>query len=103
MNLLEVSFIVLIVNLPFGYWRANVRRLSLKWFLAIHIPVGLVILIRILSGLGWQLSTVPVLVTAFFVGQLLGTRLHGWWSKRAGAPVTSCLVMDVVRVLRTRY
>lgn len=103
MNLLELSFIVLIMNLPFGYWRANVRRLSLDWFLAIHIPVGLVILLRILSGLGWQLGTVPVLVAAFFVGHLLGTWLHRWWSQRAWGPVTSCLVMDLVRGLRARY
>lgn len=102
MNLWEAALIVLLINLPFGYWRANVRRLSLDWFLAIHIPVGLVILLRILSGLGWQLGTVPVLVAAFFVGQLLGTWQHRWWSQNARGPVTSCLVMDLVRGLRAR-
>ncbi len=100
MNLLELALIVLILNLPFGYWRANVRTLSVQWFLAIHLPVGVIILLRVLSGMGWQVETIPALVAAFFIGQFSGRTLRGWWGKRARVPVTSCLVMDMVRGLR---
>lgn len=53
---------------------------SRQWFLAIHLPVPLVIAPRVFSGLGWQLVSFPVLVGAFFLGQFVGgllTRLLG--------------------------
>ena len=48
----KVALAVLIVNLPFGYWRVGLRRFSVPWFLAVHAPVPLVIGIRVLAGLG---------------------------------------------------
>ena len=76
MKLWTVAIIVLILNLPFGYWRANVKKFSYQWFLAVHIPVPFVIAMRIFGGLGWQFITFPILVGAFFVGQLLGGLLN---------------------------
>lgn len=76
MRLLLVALAVFIINLPFGYWRARVPVRSRQWFLAIHLPVPAVIALRVFSGLGWQLSTFPVLVGAFFLGQLAGGKLH---------------------------
>lgn len=75
MNIWIAAIIVFVLNLPFGYWRANVKKLSLQWFLSIHLPVPLVLAIRIFGGLGWQPITFPMLVGAFFAGQLLGGRL----------------------------
>ena len=77
-RLAEVALAVFVVNLPFGYWRAGVRRYTLAWFLAVHAPVPLVVGFRVLAGLGWRLSTVPVLAVAFLAGQLLGGRLRHW-------------------------
>ncbi len=70
-----VAAIVLILNLPFGYWRARVRKFSAQWILAIHLPVPIVIACRVFSGLGWHLATFPVMVAAFFCGQFLGGKL----------------------------
>jgi hypothetical protein len=67
-----VALAVLLLNLPFGYWRAAVRKFSLPWFVAVHGAVPLVIALRIVAGLGWQLRTVPILVGAYLGGQLLG-------------------------------
>jgi hypothetical protein len=72
-----VSGIVFATNLPFGYWRAHVRRFSWQWFLSIHLPVPLVIALRLFSGIGWEPITFPVLIVAFFAGQFLGGRLPG--------------------------
>jgi hypothetical protein len=84
-KLLVVAIGVFLVNLPFGLWRAGVRKASLPWFAAVHLPVPLVVLMRYASGLGFQLSTFPVLVGAFFAGQLVGGRLRGAVKpKRAG-------------------
>ena len=70
-----VAAAVFILNVPFGYWRAGVRKFSLAWFLAIHLPIPLIILLRIYSGLGFRLITFPVIIAAYFAGQFAGTRL----------------------------
>ena len=77
-----VALAVVVLNLPFGFWRAGVRKFSLPWFLAIHLPVPLIVGVRLASGLGWQLSTFPALVGAFLAGQFLGGRLRHWWVRR---------------------
>lgn len=81
MNLWTVAALVFILNLPFGYWRSRVRKLSTQWFLAIHLPVPFVILLRIFSGLGWRFITFPILIGAFFLGQLIGARLPRWLNR----------------------
>ncbi|ROQ91221.1 hypothetical protein [Desulfosoma caldarium] len=60
------------VNVPFGYWRAHVQRFSRAWFLAIHLPVPLVVALRLVSGQGWRLASIAVFVGAFCLGQWLG-------------------------------
>ena len=96
MHLLSVASIVLILNLPFGYWRANVQKFSRPWFLAVHAPVPLVILVRVFSGLGFHLITFPVMIGAFFVGQLAGGGIHRLRLAVPGARVSSCLVQDLL-------
>jgi hypothetical protein len=79
-TLIIVAATVFLLNLPFGYWRARVRRFSLPWILAVHIPVPFVIACRIYAGLGWRLTTFPVMIGAFFCGQLVGGLIadHHW-------------------------
>jgi len=72
-----VAAIVFALNLPFGYWRAHVPKFSRQWILAVHLPVPLVIACRLLSGLGFQLITYPVMIGAFFIGQFVGGKLVG--------------------------
>jgi hypothetical protein len=82
--LLASAALVLLVNLPFGYWRAGTAKFSRGWFLAVHTPVPIVIAIRFLAHLGWHFITFPVLVGAFFAGQLLGGLMR--WRPASGAP-----------------
>jgi hypothetical protein len=97
MTVLPVAAMVFAINLPFGYWRANVRKFSASWFLAVHGPVPAVVLLRILSGLGFSFSTLPFMVGAFFGGQVLGSRIFSRRRSRAEEPLTSCLVWDLVK------
>ncbi len=76
MSLWTVALLVFLLNLPFGYWRASVRRLSRQWFLAIHLPVPLVVALRLYSGLGWKPISFPVLIGAFFLGQFVGGKVR---------------------------
>jgi hypothetical protein len=79
-NLGWVALAILVVNLPFGFWRSGLRKFSPAWFVAIHAPVPFVAAIRILAGVGWQAATFPVLIGAYFAGQFLGSVL----GRRAG-------------------
>lgn len=85
-RLLTIALIVLLLNLPFGFWRAGVKKFSVPWFLAIHIPVPLVITLRVISGLGWRFITFPALVGAFFTGQFLGGIFRQGWKKIKPSP-----------------
>lgn len=63
-----------VVNLPFGYWRAVLRKFSPAWFVAIHAPVPIVIGLRFALGLPFRWAAVPLLVAAYFGGQFVGNR-----------------------------
>lgn len=76
MELVIAGFLVLLINVPFGYWRYGTRRFSLEWFAAIHIPVPFVIGIRLLFDFGWELYTFPILISAFFLGQFIGGQIR---------------------------
>ena len=83
MILLAVAIAVLLVNVPFGYWRAGKTRYSLAWFIAVHAPIPLVVALRLFSGVGWHLTTFPVLVGAYVGGQCLGGWLRRWRGRSA--------------------
>jgi len=70
--------LILLLNLPFGFWRAGLRKLSAPWFVSVHAPVPLAIGIRFALGLAFHWSTLPVFVAAFFGGQWLGGRWRRW-------------------------
>lgn len=76
LTLFLVALAVLVLNLPFGYWRVAVPKFSLRWFLAVHLPIPVVVAMRMLSGLGFKLYTFPVIIGAYFTGQYLGGALR---------------------------
>jgi len=80
-NLWIVALSVLLLNLPFGFWRAGVRKFSLHWFLAVHIPIPFVVCIRILAGIGLHFTTFLVLISTFLIGQFLGGKLRYLYQK----------------------
>jgi hypothetical protein len=76
-----VALGILLVNLPFGWWRAGLRKFSPAWFVAVHAPVPLAVGLRWWAGLGFRWGLLPLFVAAYFGGQLLGSRL----ARRAAA------------------
>lgn len=69
--------LIFILNLPFGYWRASLKKLSLFWFVAIHLPVVFIILLRYWLNIEHAWTTTPFMVLSFFTGQRVG----GWYYK----------------------
>lgn len=102
MNLWLTALAVFVLNIPFGYWRGNEKKFSLRWALAIHLPVPFVIALRFIAHLGFRFVTYPVLVGAFFGGQYTGGMIYKFRKNNQYQPLTSCLVWDCVSELRDR-
>ncbi len=94
MVLLLVGFTVFVLNIPFGYWRSNVKKFSWQWVLSIHIPVPIIIGLRIFSGIGFAWYTYVILVAAFFFGQKVGNMIYLTFLQQY-EQVSSCLIMDL--------
>ena len=91
-----------LVNLPFGYWRAHSKMIKNRreWFLAIHSPVPLIFLLRIMSNAG--LTLIPVFVISFFLGQYTGGLLHNRVLEIEGR-TSRCLFNDLFLNTSERY
>ena len=100
MIIIIVASIVVLDNIPFGYWRVNVDKFSLLWILSIHLPIPFIILLRIYSGTGLEIITYPIMIIAFFLGQLAGVTYYDKKTTLFLEPVTSCLFMDMYRRIR---
>lgn len=96
MKVLILMAIIFVANLPFGFWRACERKGSLRWVLAIHIPVPFVILLRYLFGFGF--SILPLSVLAFFLGQFIGGKIQKQLSTSLACD-TSCFFVGLWRCL----
>ena len=79
-KLASAAVLITVVNLPFGYWRAGVRKLSVPWFLAVHLPVLLIVGIRLLLDVPFVWWVLPITVGSFALGQWLGGR---WLQRRS--------------------
>ncbi len=76
LRIIYLSIITFIINLPFGYWRASVKKKSAKWFMAIHFPIPIIIALRFLFKIGFIWYSYPAVVLAFFLGQLVGGKIY---------------------------
>jgi len=94
-KLILITILVFVFNIPFGYWRASVKKFSTQWALAIHIPVPFIIVARIYSKIGFAWYTYIFLVGAFFGGQKYGAYLYNQ-RKLKNKPVSSNLISDLV-------
>lgn len=97
MDIIFAAISVFVLNMPFGYWRANVKKFSFQWALAIHVPVPFVVAIRYYSQIGFAFYTYPILVAAFFAGQFLGVKIYSNRKENSNKYLSSCLVMDIIR------
>jgi hypothetical protein len=87
MRVATVVIVVILLTLPFGFYRAYTRKFSLRWFLAIHVPVVLVFLARYEAHLSY--AFIPVTCAAFAAAQYCGGKIGSWWIRRRPiAPVT---------------
>ena len=64
MKTIIILIVIAIINIFFGYWWSNTKKLTLQWIMAIHIPVPIAIVLR-LTFLGWNWMLLPGFIGAF--------------------------------------
>ncbi len=75
-HIITFTIFIYILNIPFGFWRSATTIFSRNWYLAIHIPVPAVIMLRIYCDLGWSWQSYALMAISFFLGQLTGKLIH---------------------------
>ncbi|MEE8185588.1 MAG: hypothetical protein V3T96_04225 [Thermodesulfobacteriota bacterium] len=73
-SVISITVLTLIINLPFGYLRVKTKKLSIQWFLYIHLPIPLIFVFRKTAGISYH--AIPVFVMAAVAGQILGGRFR---------------------------
>jgi len=97
MDLFSVTLVIFLFNIPFGYWRANVKKFSFQWFLSIHVPVPFVVLLRIYSDVGFIWYSYPLFIGSFFAGQYLGKRIYALFRSGKRENLSSFLFADILK------
>lgn len=71
-----IAFLILgiALNIPFGSYRRLTRKFSLAWWLSIHLPIPILILLR---SYAFQLPawSIALSLAAAVTGQIIGGRL----------------------------
>jgi len=93
-------------NIVAGYWRAHAktRRNRLEWFLAVHLPIPLVALLRRMAGVGFTPQSLPFLlsfIAAYFLGQRIGGVLHSRFLESLGE-TRRFIILDWLRLRSTQ-
>jgi len=72
MKIALVLLFAFLVNLPFGWLRRNEKKFTFKWFLYIHLPIPLIIALRVWLGINpWW---IPAVIAVAVAGQVVGSR-----------------------------
>lgn len=82
MPLLLLAIIVFVINIPFGYWRKTEKKFSTPWFLAIHIPVAISILLRYLSDIPFKWENLILFIFVFVTGQYTGKLVFLYYKRK---------------------
>lgn len=69
-TLLIVTFAI---TLPFGAWRAKCRKFTIQWWLAIHLVIPFIFLMRRWGGFSYWY--IPLFLFATVLGQIVGGRI----------------------------
>ncbi len=64
----------LIISFPCGYVRENIRKYSILWWVLIHLPIPIIVVLRMKAGLNWHF--IPLTLGSSIAGQVLGGRFN---------------------------
>lgn len=67
-----------LLSLPCGYWRAGLRKRSVLWFVAIHLPIPFVALLRRYLEIPSVWYVFVILILTCIAAQVVGARIRNW-------------------------
>lgn len=82
--IIGLVILALIISIPCGYIRSNYPKYSFMWFLLIHLPIPLIIFLRIKAGLSWHF--IPLTLGGSVAGQIIGGALSRRRKQNAKTP-----------------
>lgn len=82
-NIVLFVLLAVAINLPFGSYRTITRKFSLAWWLAIHLPIPLILVVRIFI-FGLPVWTIPISLASAVAGQIWGGKFQ-WFKAKAEA------------------
>jgi len=74
----------LLISIPCGYARQNYAKFSPMWWILIHLPIPIIIFLRIKAGLNWHF--IPLTLGSSVAGQFIGGALHRRRKQNAKTP-----------------
>jgi len=75
MDYLTVYLVGFFLNIPFGYFRRNFKKMSFMWWLMIHAPIPVVIVLRKFFDIPLSVAYfIPALLICVS-GQMVGSRI----------------------------
>jgi len=69
--LLAATFIL---TLPFGVWRAKCRKFTIQWWVAIHLVIPIIFIMRRWGGFSYWY--IPLFLTSTVLGQIVGGKIN---------------------------
>lgn len=73
-KLLVFTLLAIVLNIPFGSYRLLTRKFSLAWWLAIHLPIPVIIILRKVA-FNLPLWVIPISIASAVVGQIYGGKI----------------------------
>ena len=69
-TLMGLVFLTFVISVPCGYLRQSFKKYSFMWFLLIHLPIPIIVLLRLKAGLDWH--AIPLTLGGSVAGQIVG-------------------------------
>jgi hypothetical protein len=73
-----------IISIPCGYVRENFPKYSIMWWVMIHLPIPVIVLLRIKAGLNWHY--IPLTLGSAVAGQIIGGAVNRRRKQNAKTP-----------------
>lgn len=71
-EIIGVSILAFLINIPLGRWRTRYRKLSIPWWLIVHASIPVIITVRI--WLDTPRIFIPMFIAVAILGQFAGAR-----------------------------
>lgn len=85
------------LNIPFGSYRVLTKKFSVAWWLAIHLPIPFIILLRTVA-FDLPLWVIPISLVSAVAGQVIGSRLELFGRPGSEAPAETVELAKVVSI-----